>query len=118
MGRRRVNSPSQTPVGYHTQATHFGCLFAWSNSGFSRPLPCCGRWMSSPVHRAPAGRERLLSTRGSPVGSRAPRGEDTSEPVPRPGLCFSFFRNKSRIAFFQQRASINYVRKVDVISAT
>ena len=31
----------------------------------------------------PAGHERLLSTRGSPVGSRAPRGEDTSEPVPR-----------------------------------
>ena len=29
------------------------------------------------------GRERLLSTRGSPVGFRAPRGEDTSEPVPR-----------------------------------
>ena len=25
-----------------------------------------------------------MSTRGSPVGSRAPRGEDTSEPVPRP----------------------------------
>ena len=47
------------------------------------PLTSCGRWISSPVHRAPAGRERLLSTRGSPVGSRAPRGEDTSEPVPR-----------------------------------
>ena len=31
----------------------------------------------------PQGLERLLSTRGSPVGSRAPRGEDTSEPVPR-----------------------------------
>lgn len=43
----------------------------------------CGRWISSPVHRVPAGQERLLSTRGSPVGSRAPRGEDTSEPVPR-----------------------------------
>ena len=38
--------------------------------------------------------------------------------IPRPGLCLSFFRNKSRIAFLQQRASINYVRKVDVISAT
>ena len=38
--------------------------------------------------------------------------------IPRPGLCLSFFRNKSRIAFLQQCASINYVRKVDVISAT
>ena len=34
------------------KGTHFGCLFAWSNSGFSRPLPCCGRCMSSPVYRA------------------------------------------------------------------
>lgn len=53
--------------------------------GASRRFPptCCGRWISSPVYREPAGQERLLSTRGSPVGSRAPRGEDTSEPVPR-----------------------------------
>ena len=47
------------------------------------PLTSCGRWISSPVHRVPAGLERLLSTRGSPVGSRAPRSEATSEPVPR-----------------------------------
>ena len=50
--------------------------------GFSSPARC-RRWISSPVYRVPAGQERLLSTRGSPVGSRAPRGEDTSEPVPR-----------------------------------
>ena len=89
---------SQQPVTYPGRLTHprhpLGCLFAWSNSGVSRPLPCCGRCMSSPVHRAPAGPEAVVehtrkpglrgrSLRRSPLGSRAPRGEDTSEPVPR-----------------------------------
>ena len=44
--------------------------------------------------------------------------EDEEIAIPRPGLCLSFFRNKSRIAFLGHCASINYVRKVDVISAT
>ena len=60
-----------------------GAFFMEQFRGFSHPARC-ERWVSSPVHRVPAGHERLLSTRGSPVGSRAPRGEDTSEPVPRP----------------------------------
>ncbi len=60
-----------------------GAFFMEQFRGFSPPARC-ERWVSSPVHRVPAGHERLLSTRGSPVGSRAPRGEDTSEPIPRP----------------------------------
>ena len=67
----------------HKKRHPIGCLFLWSNSGTSHTPARCGGWVSSPVHRVPAGHERLLSTRGSPVGSRAPRGEDTSEPVPR-----------------------------------
>ena len=63
---------------------NFSKLMARYGTRASYPQTCCVRCMSSPVHRAPAGRERLLSTRGSPVGFRAPRGEDTSEPVPRP----------------------------------
>ena len=64
------------------------------------PLTSCGRWISSPVHRVPAGHERLLSTRGSPVGSRAPRGEDTSEPAPRllPGASGTVRSANGRVA--------------------
>ena len=71
---RRYPHPSLYPIGY--------LFFFHEHRGFE-PLTCCDRWISSPVYRVPAGHERLLSTRGSPVGSRAPRGEDTSEPVPR-----------------------------------
>ena len=64
------------------KAPILGAYFMEQFRGFSHPARC-RRWISSPVYRVTAGHERLLSTRGSPVGSRAPRGEDTSEPVPR-----------------------------------
>lgn len=56
-----------------------GAFFYGAIPGLLPPAGC-ERWVSPPVHRLPAGHERLLSARGSPVGSRAPRGEDTSEP--------------------------------------
>ena len=46
--------------------THFGRLFVWSITGLLTP-PRCKRWVSSPVHRVPAGHKRLLSTRGNPA---------------------------------------------------
>ncbi len=54
---------------HYEEAPHpTGCLFAWSNSGPSYRLTSSEWWISSPVYREPAGRERLLSPCGRRVG--------------------------------------------------
>ena len=78
-GRRSMSARVHT----HPPTPNRLRLFCVTTNGTFLPLTCCRRWISVPVYRVPAGHERLLSTRGSLVGSRAPRGEDTSEPVPR-----------------------------------
>ena len=50
------------------KGTHFGCLFAWSITGLLSPSDLLQAMDELPgLPGGPQGRERLLSTRGSPA---------------------------------------------------